>query len=47
MTYADVNLSPEEYPKMYWKENYGLLQEIKAKFDPQNFFNYPQGVKPV
>jgi hypothetical protein len=46
-TYADETLAPGECPKMYWKENYPLLQEIKSSSDPQNFFSHPQGVKPV
>lgn len=47
VTYADDVLQPNEYPRMYWKENYSLLQEIKTNVDQQNFFNYCHGVKPM
>ena len=29
----------------YWESNYARLQQIKAKFDPENVFSNPQSVK--
>jgi len=45
VNYADQALTDLEHPALYWAENYGLLQEIKATFDPRNLFSQPQGVR--
>eukprot|EP01126_Amoeba_proteus_P041237 TRINITY_DN4426_c0_g1_i6.p1 TRINITY_DN4426_c0_g1~~TRINITY_DN4426_c0_g1_i6.p1 ORF type:complete len:594 (+),score=111.58 TRINITY_DN4426_c0_g1_i6:119-1900(+) len=47
LAHADPGLSEEEYPSLYWGQNYPLLQHIKTSVDQHNFFNYPQGIKPM
>lgn len=42
--FKQLNLG-EFYPQAYWAEHYPRLQQIKAKYDPENVFTYPQSVK--
>ncbi|ORY27001.1 hypothetical protein BCR39DRAFT_539760 [Naematelia encephala] len=41
----DTELSADEYPKRLWAQNYPRLQEIKAKYDPSDLFQFPQSVR--
>lgn len=41
--YPDLNFSDWEHA--YYGKNYQKLQEIKEKYDPENLFDYPQGIK--
>jgi len=42
--YGDTSLSPEDFPRLYWSDNYEDLQKTKEDYDPQNFFSYVQSV---
>lgn len=35
----------DKYPLGYWGHNYARLQHIKKKYDPNNFFTFPQSIK--
>lgn len=41
--YPDINFS--NWPQMYYGNNYKRLQEIKARFDPDNLFRFEQSVQ--
>ena len=44
MNYLDFDL-PEHYGVMYWGwDNFQRLVQVKAKYDPTNFFNNPQSI---
>ena len=32
--------------KVYWRQSLDKLQKLKAQFDPNDVFYYPQGVEP-
>lgn len=36
-----------DYANLYWGDNLPRLQKVKAKYDPKNFFHYPQSVPPL
>jgi hypothetical protein len=36
----------EERIKATYRDNYDRLAEIKAKYDPENFFSVNQNIKP-
>jgi FAD/FMN-containing dehydrogenase len=42
--YPDPDLA--DYPAAYWGANYPRLQRVKAKYDPDELFTYPQAVRP-
>jgi FAD/FMN-containing dehydrogenase len=42
--FKQLNLG-DSYAQAYWEEHYPRLQRVKAKFDPENVFTYPQSVK--
>jgi FAD/FMN-containing dehydrogenase len=37
----------EERVKAAYRDNYTRLAQIKAKYDPQNFFHVNQNIKPA
>lgn len=36
----------DDYESEYFGENKELLRKIKGKYDPENIFDFPQGIKP-
>jgi len=47
INYADTTLSREKAQKLYYGQNLRKLQKLKAKFDPEERFYYPQSIQPV
>jgi len=45
INHPDQRWSDADYPAMYYSDNYARLQEVKATWDPNNVFNYPQSVR--
>ncbi len=43
VNYPDVDLI--DWPALYYKENYARLQQVKARWDPLNVFNYSQSIR--
>ena len=41
--YPDIHFI--NYQQAYYGNNYSRLQKVKLKFDPENIFNYAQGIK--
>jgi FAD/FMN-containing dehydrogenase len=41
--YPDINFP--DWETAYYGKNYGRLQEVKRKYDPQDIFHYPQSVR--
>ena len=35
-----------DYKRAYWASNYPALVRVKKKYDPANFFNFPQSINP-
>lgn len=46
INYADANLDQETAQRLYYGENLRKLQQIKAKYDGDELFWYPQSVRP-
>ncbi|MBI4851577.1 MAG: FAD-binding oxidoreductase [Acidobacteria bacterium] len=44
LSYTDPLI--EDWATAYYGENYARLTQIKAKYDPTQVFNFPQGIKP-
>lgn len=42
-----VNAEYTDWQHGYFGENYDKLQQVKAKWDPQNRFRYPQSIEPA
>ncbi|KZT64704.1 Glucooligosaccharide oxidase [Daedalea quercina L-15889] len=42
--YIDPRLTPEEWQRAYYGLNYRRLQKIKAKYDPNGVFTFPQSM---
>jgi hypothetical protein len=42
INYPDVDL--QDWPTLYYKENYARLQRVKARWDPHNIFNHQQSI---
>ncbi|WFE30106.1 FAD-binding oxidoreductase [Solwaraspora sp. WMMD791] len=54
INYADVdisdpaqNTSGAAWHDLYWKQNYPRLQQVKARYDPNNVFRHAQSVRPA
>ena len=45
VNYPDLNI--KNYESAYYGDSYKRLQKVKQRFDPENRFNYSQGIKPV
>jgi hypothetical protein len=43
VNYPDVDLV--DWPSLYFKENYGRLQQVKARWDPLNVFYHAQSIR--
>jgi hypothetical protein len=43
VNYADVDLI--DWPTLYYKDGYARLQQVKARWDPLNIFNYAQSIR--
>lgn len=41
------DLSICNWPKAYYGSNYQRLTQVKAKYDPENIFRYPQSIPPA
>jgi len=41
------DLSIEDWPRAYYGRNFERLTRIKAKYDPENIFRYPQSIPPA
>ena len=44
VNYADADLT--DWEDAYWGTNYARLRQIKAKYDPDRLFDFPQAVRP-
>lgn len=42
--YVDDRLPPSAWKALYYKTHYQQLEKIKAKYDPDNIFRYPQSI---
>ncbi|WP_020578751.1 FAD-binding oxidoreductase [Actinopolymorpha alba] len=46
--YVNVpNIGMQDWETAYWGPNFGRLRKIKAKYDPNNIFQYEQSVPPA
>ncbi len=41
------DLSIKNWPKAYYGNNFERLTQVKAKYDPENVFNFPQSIPPA
>lgn len=44
-SFINFPIAQQNYEKQYYGENLPRLKSIKAKYDPNNFFNFEQGIK--
>ncbi len=44
--YVDLDVG-KEYGKVYWRDNYPRLRQIKSKYDPLNAFHHETSIKPL
>lgn len=44
VNYADADLT--DWEDAYWGANYARLRQVKAKYDPDRLFDFPQAVRP-
>ncbi|MDP9281460.1 MAG: FAD-binding oxidoreductase [Chloroflexota bacterium] len=44
VNYADPE--PPDWEDAYWGANYARLRQVKAKYDPDRIFDFPQAVRP-
>ncbi|KAK7959970.1 uncharacterized protein PG986_004824 [Apiospora aurea] len=47
INYADANLDQDTAQRLYYGVNLPRLRELKAKYDPEERFWYPQSIRPV
>lgn len=47
INYADAGLDRNTAEKLYFGGNLARLRKLKAKYDPEELFYYPQGIRPV
>lgn len=47
INYVDSQLDRDTATKLYYGENLAKLQQIKAKYDPDDVFRYPQSIQPI
>jgi FAD/FMN-containing dehydrogenase len=40
------DLSIKDWPEAYYGGNFDRLTRVKAKYDPENIFKYPQSIPP-
>ncbi|GGR75363.1 putative FAD-linked oxidoreductase YgaK [Streptomyces humidus] len=46
--YVNVpNIGTQDWETAYWRNNFDRLRKIKAKYDPQNVFQYDQSIPPA
>ena len=43
VNYPDVDL--QDWPRLYYKQNYRALQRVKARWDPTNTFHHSQSIR--
>jgi hypothetical protein len=41
------DLSISNWPEEYYGNNFVQLTQVKAKYDPENVFHFPQSIPPV
>ncbi|MFI0812450.1 BBE domain-containing protein [Streptomyces echinatus] len=41
------NIAQQDWETAYWRDNVDRLRKIKAKYDPDNVFQYEQSVQPA
>jgi len=46
VNYVDYKFTREEAQRLYYGKHLTKLQNIKAKFDPEELFYYPQSIQP-
>ena len=44
-SFINFPIAQQNYEKQYYGENLPRLKLVKAKYDPDNFFNFEQGIK--
>ncbi|HBJ2608239.1 BBE domain-containing protein [Clostridium botulinum] len=37
----------EDWPMVYYGRNFNLLTQVKAKYDSENIFRFPQSIPPA
>lgn len=43
----DLLIKDKDWPDLYYGKNFKRLTQVKAKYDPENVFNFPQSIPPV
>ena len=41
------DLTIKDWPKAYYGSNFGRLTRVKARYDPENLFHFPQSIPPA
>ncbi|WP_080283437.1 BBE domain-containing protein [Clostridium botulinum] len=42
-----TDLYIEDWPRAYYGRNFNLLTKVKAKYDSENIFRFPQSIPPA